>query len=143
MGRLLLTTGHVEPAAGALEVVCLILQCHLRPRFRCRNCFARGRELWVRGVAVIVVEVKGEEVVADRHVLAAPALAYGRAVKGQGCVACGHCNGARMVRHFRRVMTSKVVPEVVCEWPEGGGVAGSRGAAGVAGCARCRGLRFP
>ena len=69
------TESGVEPAAGAPEVVCDLLWCRLRQRFRRWGCCARGWELWVREVEATVVEVKGEEDVAGRHVQAAPAVA--------------------------------------------------------------------
>ena len=49
----------VKPATGASKVVHHLLQCRLRPHFRCPGCCARGWELWVREVEVTVVEVKG------------------------------------------------------------------------------------
>ena len=43
----LLAESGVEPAARALEVVCLLLWCRVCPRFRCQGCYEGGRELWV------------------------------------------------------------------------------------------------
>ena len=78
MGRVLLFCRpkiDVEPVAGAPEVVCHLLWSRLRPRFRCLGCWAGGRELWVREVEAMVVEVKGKKDVAGRHVQAATAVA--------------------------------------------------------------------
>ena len=69
------TEGGVEPAASDSEIVCYLLWCRLRPRFRLRSCCSGGRELWVWEVEVTVVEVEGEKDVAGRHVQAAPAVA--------------------------------------------------------------------
>ena len=65
----------VEPAASDSEVVCYLLWCRLRPRFRRRGCCSGGRELWIWEVRVTVLEVEGEKNVASRHVQAAPAVA--------------------------------------------------------------------
>ena len=90
--------GGVEPAASDSEVVCYLIWCRLRPRFRRRGCCSGGRELWVWEVKVTVVEVEGEKDVAGRHGQAASAVAQRRAVRGQGCAARGHGYGARVVR---------------------------------------------
>ena len=119
--------GGVEPAASDSEVVCYLLWCRLCPRFRRRGCCSGGRELWIWEVEVTVVEVEGEKDVAGRHVQAAPVVAQGRAVGGQGCAARGHGYGPRVVRCVRHVVPSQVVPEGVGEWPEEAGVAGRGG----------------
>ena len=67
---------------------------------------------------------------AGRHVQAAPAVAQGWAVGGQGCAARGHGNGPCVVRRVRHVVPSQVVPEGVREWPEEAGVAGGGGGCG-------------
>ena len=64
---------------------------------------------------------------AGRHVQAAPAVAQGWAVGGQGCAAPGHGYGPCVVRRVRHVVPSQVVPEGVGEWPEEAGVAGRGG----------------
>ena len=136
--------GGVEPAASDSEVVCYLLWCHLRPRFRRQGCCSGGRELLVWEVEVTVVEVEGEKDVAGRHVQAAPAVAHGRAVGGQGCAARGHGYGPRVVRCVRHVVFAQVVPEGFGEWPEEASVAGGGGGvAGAAGRARPWGLRSP
>ena len=71
-----------------------------------------------------MVEVRGEKDVAGRHIQAAPAVAQGRAVRGQGCAARGHGYVPRVVRRMRHVIPSQVVPQGVSEWPEEVGVAG-------------------
>ena len=76
--------GGVEPAPSDSVVVCYLLRCRLRPRFRRRGCCSGGRELWVWELEVTVVEVEGEKDVAGRHVQAAPAVAQGGAVGGAG-----------------------------------------------------------
>ena len=65
----------VEPAAGAPQVVCNLLWCHLCPRFRRRAAARGGWELLVREEETKVVEVKCEKDVAGRNVQAAPAVA--------------------------------------------------------------------
>ena len=74
--------GAVEPAASDSEVVCYLLWCRLRPRFRRRGCYSGGRELWVWEVEVAVAEVEGEKDVAGRQFQGAPAVAQGQAVGG-------------------------------------------------------------
>ena len=64
---------------------------------------------------------------AGRHVQAVSAVAQGRAVGRQGCVAPGHGYGPRVVRRVRNVVPSQVVPKGVGEWPEEAGVAGGGG----------------
>ena len=64
---------------------------------------------------------------AGRHVLAAPAVAQGGAVGGQGCAARGDGYGPCVVRRVRHVVPSQVVPEGVGEWPAEAGVAGGGG----------------
>ena len=59
-----------------------------------------------------------------RHGQAAPAVAQGWAVGGQGCAARGHGYGPCVVRRVRHVLPSQVVPEGVSEWPEEAGLAG-------------------
>ena len=55
--------------------------------------------------------VEGERGVAGRHVQAAPAVAQGRTVGGQGCAARGHSHGPRVVRCVCHVVPSQVVLE--------------------------------
>ena len=119
------TEGAVEPAPSDSEVVCCLLCCRLRPRFRRRECSLVGPELWVWQLEV--VEVEAEKDMAGRHVHSAPAVAQGRAVGGQGCADCGHGYGPRVVRCVGHVVPSQVVPEGVGEWAEEAGVAGAGG----------------
>ena len=62
-----------------------------------------------------------------RHVQAAPAVAQGWAVAGQGCAARGHAYGQCVVRRVRHVVPPQVVPEGVGEWPKEAGAAGGGG----------------
>ena len=83
---------------------------------------------------------------AGRHVQAAPAVAQGWAVGGQGYAARRHRYDPCVVCHVRHVVPSQVVPEGVGEWPEEAAVAGGGGgggAAGAAGRSRWWGLRSP
>ena len=105
--------GGIEPAASDSEVGCYLLWCCLG-----------GRELWVWEMEVTAVEIRGEKDVAGRHVQAAPAVAQGRAVGGQGCAARGNGYVPHVVCRIRHVIPSQVVPEGVGEWPEEAGVAG-------------------
>ena len=82
-----------------------------------------------------MVQIEGVEDVVGCHVQGAPAVAWGRAVEVQGCVARGHGNGPCVVRRVCRVMPSQVVPEAVCEVPDKAGLAGAGG------CGWDRGLR--
>ena len=116
--------GSVEPSASDSEVVCYLLLCRLRPRFRRQGCCSGGRELWVWEIEVTVVDAEGEKDVAARHVQAAPAVAWGWAMEGQGCAAPGHGYGPNMVSCVRHVVPSQVVPGGAREWPEEAGVAG-------------------
>ena len=90
--------GGVELAESDSEGVCYLLWCRVPPRFRRGGCCSGGRELWIWEVEVTVMEVEGEKDVAGHHVQAAPAVARGRAVGGQGCAARGHGYGPRVVR---------------------------------------------
>ena len=119
--------GGVKPVASDPEVGCYLLWCRVQPRFRRRGSCSGGRELCVWEVEVTVVEIEGEKDVAGRHVQAAPAVAQGGAVGGQGCVARGHGYGPRVVRCVRHIVPSQVVPEGVSEWPEEAAVAGGGG----------------
>ena len=83
-----------------------------------------------------MLDVWGKEDVAGRHVQAAPAVAQGWAVGGQGCAARGHGYGPCVVRRVRHVVPSGVVPEGVGEWLEEAGLAGGGGAARAAGRSR-------
>ena len=67
---------------------------------------------------------------AGRHVPAAPAVAQGWAVGGQGCAARGHGHGPCVVHRLRRLVPSQVVPEGVSDLPEEAGVAGGGGGGG-------------
>ena len=133
--------GGVESAASDFQVVCYVLWCRHRPRFRGRGCCSGGRQRWVWEPEVTVVEVEGEKDVDGRNVQAASALARGRAVGGQGCAARGHGYGPRVVSCVCHVVPSQVVPEGVDEWPEEAGEANGGGAAGAAGRARWSELR--
>ena len=64
---------------------------------------------------------------AGRHVQAAPAVAQGWAVGGQGCAARGHGYGPCVVRRICHVVPPQVVLEGVGEYPKESGVAGGGG----------------
>ena len=127
-----LAEGAVEPAASDSKVGCYLLWCRVRPRFRRQGCCLGGRDLWVWEVEVTVVKVWGEKDVAGRHVQAAPAVAQGRALRGQGCAARGHGYGPHVVRCVRHVVIPQLVPGGVGDWPKEAGVAGGGGS----GCGR-------
>ena len=44
-------------------------------------------------------------------------------MRGQGCAACSHGYGPRVVRRVRHLVPSQVVPEGVSEWAKEAGVA--------------------
>ena len=108
--------GGVEPTASDSEVGFYLLWCRLCPRFRRRGCCLGGRGLCVWEVEVTVVGVQVEQDVAGCHVQAAPAVAQGRSVGGQGCAARGHGYGPHVVCCLRYVVPSRVVPEGIGEW---------------------------
>ena len=93
--------------------------------------------MWVGASEVALVEVEDKEGVEGCPVQAAPAVAYGRTVPGQGCGASGHCDGPCVVRRVRCVISSQVVSECVGEVREEAWVAGGGGGAGVEGCLQC------
>ena len=77
------------------------------------------------------MEAEGEKDVAGRHVQAAPAVARGRAVRGQVYAARGHGCGPRVVYGVRHVVPPQPVLEGVGEWPEEARVAGGGGRGGA------------
>ena len=121
----LLAEGGVEPVGSDSGLAGYLLWWHLRPRFQ------RQRLLLGEPGAVSLCEKD----VAGCQVQAAPAVAPGRAVGGQGCASRGHYYGSSMVRCVWYAVFSQVVPEGVREWPEEAGLAAGGGGRGW-GCRR-------
>ena len=82
----LLAEGGVEPAASDSKVVCYLLWCRLRPRFRRWACCSGGRELWVWEMQVMVLKVEGEKDVRAATFKPPPLWRRGGLPEGRGAL---------------------------------------------------------